>query len=469
MISDPNEPGSKRSNDAYAALRLPQYRLFTFGRNIAGAGDGMKDVVVGWELYARTHNPMTLGWVGIVQASPILLFALLAGHVADTYHRKYVAAAGQFLYSLCIAFLAYLSLSNAPIPYFYLCLFLGISARTFGNPARTALLPQIVPIPMLGNAVSWDTSIRRVAVMSGAAIGGWLLDWTGKSAFVRGLPIFAAAVHSTSGSHHEGFPSFVYLTTAALGMISVVMLLQLHVGHETVVARQPITWDTLVAGIRYIRSTRIVLATISLDLFAVLFGGATTLLPVYARDILRVGPEGLGWLRAAPSAGALVMALTTAHMPPMRFPGRSMLWAVVGFGVATIVFGFSRSMTLSIVALVFVGGLDMVSVVVRQTLIQTLTPNEMRGRVNAVNAIFINSSNELGGFESGVIARLFGTVFSVVSGGIASIMVTAAAAQMWPALRNYNAHEHQTSLEVWEEQLNASQEAGLLAQRANNK
>jgi len=441
MNSSESESVGTRGRDSYAALRLPQYRLFTIGRNISGAGDSMQAVVVGWELYARTHNTVTLGLVGLVQAAPILIFALLAGHVADRYPRKLVAVTGQALFAISSIALAVLSLCHAGIGWFYVCLFCGISVRTFGNPARTALLPQVVPMAYLGNAISWDTTIRRVAVMSGAALGGFLLDWSGRPIFIRYLPNLAHGVHGVHGEHRDGYPAVIYLMTAVLGLTSAVLLTRLSVKQATRVPKAPITWESLMGGIRYIRSTHIVLGTISLDLLAVLFGGATSLLPVYQKDILHVGPEGLGWLRAAPSAGALIMAFVSAHLPPMRHPGRAMLWAVVGFGISTIVFGFSRSMPLSLAALVIVGGLDMVSVVVRQTLIQTLTPDEMRGRVNAVNSIFINSSNEIGGFESGVLAHWTSPVFSVVSGGIASILITIYAAARWPALTNYNAHD----------------------------
>jgi len=197
------------------------------------------------------------------------------------------------------------------------------------------------------------------------------------------------------------------------------------------------TLKTLFAGVHFIRARKDVLGVISLDLFAVLLGGVTTLMPIYAKDILNVGPGGLGWLRAAPSAGALCMALFLAHRRPFTFPGRSMLWAVAGFGVATIVFGYSRSLPLSLAALFWVGALDMISVVVRQTLVQTLTPNAMRGRVNAVNSVFMNSSNEIGGFESGVVAQWTSPLWSVVSGGMGTLLVVGAAALIWPAIARY--------------------------------
>jgi MFS family permease len=403
-------------HDPYAALRLREYRLFVVGRNLSGFGDNMQSVVVGWELYQRTGKAITLGYAGLVQALPIFLFALAAGHLADRHSRKWIVINAQTVFCLCSVALARLSATHADIRLYFLCLLCATTARAFGNPARGALLPQVVPPNLLGNAVSWDTSIRRIAVMSGAALGGWLLA-------------------------QSGHASTVYLATAALGLFSILLLALLSDSGRPPSSREPATWRTLIAGIVYIRHTSIILATITLDLFAVLLGGATSLLPIYAKDILHVGPRGLGWLRAAPSAGALVMAIALAHLPPFRFPGRVMLWAVAGFGAATVIFGYSLSMPLSLAALFLVGALDMISVVVRQTLVQTLTPNEMRGRVNAVNSVFISASNEVGGFESGVVAQWTSPLFSVVSGGIGSLLVVAAAALIWPAIRAFDAQK----------------------------
>jgi len=373
----------------------------------------MQSVVVGWELYERTHRPMTLGYVGLAQALPILLFALMAGHVADNFPRRRIAIIAQLVFCSCSLALCALSARSAPIWLFYVCLFCSASARAFGNPARGALLPQIVPLGMLGSAISWDTSLRRIAVVSGAALGGWALAVTRA-------------------------PWAVYMINSALGAMSAMLLVPIAVRAAPAAARERVTWTTLVAGIHYIMRADLILATISLDLFAVLLGGATTLLPVYATDILHVGPDKLGWLRAAPSVGALVTALSLAHLPAFRRPGRVMLWNVAGFGVATVVFGLSRSLWLSLAALFLTGAFDMVSVVIRQTLIQTQTPDEMRGRVNAVNSVFISSSNELGGYESGLVAQLFSPVVSVVSGGIGAVLVVIGAAVAWPSLRRYD-------------------------------
>lgn len=432
--------------DAYAALRLQEYRRYTFGRNLSGAGEAMQSVVVVWELYARTHSSLTLGYVGLVQVIPVFLFAIVAGHIADRYPRKTIVVVTQLLSSLCTILLAVLSSVHAPVSLFLFCLFLGMTCRAFCNPARGAILPQIVPAGILANAVSWDTSVRRVAVMLGQAMGGFLLDWTGRPAFAALLPGVVVALRTASTTHVIGkpdsaLPAFIYLLTAACGTLSALTIstIRIHEPHDELpFKRQTLEWSTLLDGIRYIRTNRIILETISLDLFAVLFGGATALLPVYQKDILHLGPEALGWMRASSSFGALVTAVTCAHMRGFKHPGRAMLWAVFGFGIATIAFGLSRNVILSVIALAALGALDMVSVVVRQTLIQTLTINKMRGRVNAVNAIFVNSSNEIGAFESGVVAHLAGPVFSVVSGGIGSVIIAATAAVKWPALRSYS-------------------------------
>jgi MFS family permease len=230
----------------------------------------------------------------------------------------------------------------------------------------------------------------------------------------------------------------VYVLAGLIGLSCAWLLSRLQLSEERSTKREPVTWAALAAGIHYVRGTHIILATITLDLLAVLFGGAVSLLPVYASDILHTGAGSLGLMRSAGSFGALITALLMTHLPPVRRPGRVMLTAVAGFGVVTIVFGYSHSMPVTLVALALIGALDMISVVVRQTLIQTLTPNEMRGRVNAINAIFVNSSNEIGGIESGVVSRYTNPVFSVVSGGVGCLLVVAFAAIKWPALRNYD-------------------------------
>jgi len=283
-------------------------------------------------------------------------------------------------------------------------------ALAFHRPAIAALLPQLVPAETFANAVTWSSVGWQLASVIGPAVGGLIIAWR----------------------HHAGI---VYVIDAALMLVFVVCLTRVR-GQQVARARKAVTLQSLLGGVRFVWHTKVILAAITLDLFAVLFGGATTLLPVFAKDILHVGAEGFGWLRASPSMGAVIVAMLLLGRPPMRRAGKSLLLAVAGFGVATIVFGLSRSFPLSILMLVLAGGLDMISVVVRQTLVQLRTPDEMRGRVSAVNSVFIDTSNELGGFESGASAALFGPIISVVGGGIVTVLVVTAVAFAWPELRS---------------------------------
>ena len=395
--------------DPYAALRYSDYRFFLAGRLAANMGSQMIDVAIGWELYERTNRALALGYVGLVQVVPIILLALPAGHVADRFDRKRVALMSLLLLIAGSLSLAAISFTVAPIPLIYLTLFVIGVALAFHRPAVAALLPQLVPAERFANAVTWNSVGWQLASVVGPAVGGLIIAWR----------------------HHAGI---VYVIDAALMMVFVVCLTQIR-GRQLVRARKAVTVHTLLGGVRFVWHTKEILAAITLDLFAVLFGGATTLLPVFAKDILHVGAEGFGWLRAAPSIGAVLVAILLLGRPPMRRAGRSLLIAVAGFGIATIVFGLSRSFPLSLVMLVLAGGLDMISVVVRQTLVQLRTPDEMRGRVSAVNSVFIDTSNELGGFESGASAALLGPVVSVVGGGIVTVLVVSAISIAWPELR----------------------------------
>jgi MFS family permease len=396
--------------DPYAALRYSDYRFFLAGRLAASMGSQMIDVAIGWELYERTSRALALGYVGLVQVVPIILLALPAGHVADRFDRKRVVQLSLLVLIAASLALAAISFTVAPIPLIYLTLFVIGVALAFHRPAVAALLPQLVPADRFANAVTWNSVGWQLASVVGPALGGLIIAWR----------------------HHAGI---VYVIDAALMMVFVICLTQIR-GQQVVRARKAVTMQTLLGGVRFVWHTKVILAAITLDLFAVLFGGATTLLPVFAKDILHVGAEGFGWLRAAPSIGAVLVAVLLLGRPPMRRAGRSLLIAVAGFGIATIVFGFSRSFPLSLVMLVLAGGLDMISVVVRQTLVQLRTPDEMRGRVSAVNSVFIDTSNELGGFESGASAALFGPVVSVVGGGIVTVLVVSAVAIAWPELRS---------------------------------
>jgi MFS family permease len=311
----------------------------------------------------------------------------------------------------CSLLLAWLSLSGGPVWAMFATLFMSGVARAFLQPAKASLLPHIVPREAFSNAVTWNMSGFQLAAIAGPAACGWIIGWS-----------------------HVTWP--VYLLDAFCTLIFVSLLAMIHVPRHAVTAAAA-TRENLLAGFRVVCRNKILLASITLDMFAVLLGGAVALLPVYADDILHVGPLGYGWLRTAPAVGALVFSFLIAHLPPIKHAGKTLLWVVAGFGVATVVFGCSTSYPLSLFMLFLTGTFDIVSVVIRHTLVQLLTPDEMRGRVSAINSVFIGASNELGGFESGLVAQLFTPVISVVSGGVGTLLVVAAAAWLWPELRHY--------------------------------
>ena len=338
-----------------------------------------------------------------------------AGQAADHLNRKALYVSALFLAALASAGLAALSIIQGPVSLTYPCLILAGCARALSAPARWALLPQIVPIDDLPNAVTWNSSGWQVAAVLGPALGGAVIAWTGQAA-----------------------PAYVI---AAGGALACAGLIAATRPRPAARRAEPPTLSSLLDGIRFVWATPLILATITLDLFAVLLGGATALLPVYARDILHVGATGLGWLRAAPAVGAFLTAMVLAHRPPLQRAGRALLVAVAGFGAATIGFGLSREPALSFLLLAVTGAFDNVSVVVRGTLVQLLTPDEMRGRVAAVNLIFIGSSNELGEFESGVTASWFGAVPAVVLGGVGTLLVVAVWSTLFRSLRKVDRME----------------------------
>ncbi|MCG3178569.1 MAG: Enterobactin exporter EntS [Phycisphaerae bacterium] len=399
-------------HDAYAALRIPAFRRLLLGGQIVSIGASAQSLAIGWEMYARTNEPLALGLVGLVQAIPMLLLTLPAGYLADISDRRRLMVVSMVLTSATSLGLAAFSYFHGSIWMMYVLLFLDSCAMRLGWPARSALLPLVVPADAFENAIKWRTSLGQISGMVGPAIGGFIIAWSVPAA---------------------------YVISAATTILFVFLLLSLHVPAGTRAAPGRML-RRVAEGVGFVWRRKMLLGAISLDMFGVLLGGAVYLLPIFARDILAPGgglsPErALGYLRAAPAAGALVMALVLAHAPPLRKAGRTMLLAVAGFGAATIVFGLSRNLWLSIAMLALTGALDNISVVVRHTLVQLATPNEMRGRVSAVNAMFISSSNELGGFESGAVAHFFGPVVSVVSGGIGTVAVVVAWAGLFPSLR----------------------------------
>lgn len=397
-------------HDAYAALRFRDFRLLISGRFAAQVGEMMVSVAIGWELYERTHEPLALGLVGLVQVIPVILLSLPGGYVADRYNRRLIALCSQLVLMLCSLALALLSAVQGSLPLIYLCLTVIGIARAFNNPAEGALTPQTVPKEYYYNATAWSSSVWQVSSILGPAVGGLILAITQSGVAV-------------------------YLTNVVAGGVLVVVLLMLHVQpHESTTSSEP-PMKSLLTGIRFVRGTPVILGAISLDMFAVLLGGATFLLPVYAQDILHVDATGLGILRAAPSLGAVCMTLIIARRPPFKNVGRVLLWAVAGFGIATILFGLSTSFWFSVAMLALTGALDNISVIIRHTLILSRTPQGMMGRVSAVNTVFIGASNELGGFESGVAAALLGPVGAVVFGGFGTIAVVGALALLVPDLR----------------------------------
>jgi MFS family permease len=374
------------------------------GNFLSVVGRQMLSVCVGWEVYRRTGSAYDLGLIGLTGALPIITLAIPAGHLADRFSRRTILMVSQIVAAFTSLALAFVSYTRADIRWIFALLFLTGSARTFGWAARGAFMVNLVPKEDFNNAVTWNSSAFGVASAIGPALAGLMLV------------------------HHPFW--VVYVADATCSVAFFLLLMGARVRQEKAAPRAS-GFEGLFDGLRFVWRTKIVLATITLDLFAVLFGGATALLPIFADRILHVGPAGLGWLRSAPSIGAICMAMTLAHSRPMPRPGVSLLLAVTGFGGATIVFGLSRSFPLSLAMLFLTGVFDNVSVVVRNTLVQLLTPDEMRGRVSAVNNVFIGSSNEVGAFESGVTAEWFGPILSVVGGGIATILTVVLIATVW--------------------------------------
>lgn len=375
----------------------------------------MQTTAVGWQLYELTNSAYVLGGVGLVQVLPLILLALPAGHVADRYNRRHIMMIAEVLLAMCALGLACISLVGSTenqwlgVALIYLCLFVSGVARAFEGPARAALLPQVVPRAAFTNAVTWASGGFQLASVIGPALGGLLIAQLGGA-------------------------SVVYVANAVFSLAFFSLLTTIK-SKDIASSTHAATLEALAAGVRFVRRTRVILAAITLDMFAVLLGGATTLLPVYAKDILHTDAAGLGWLLAATPAGAVAMVLVLAYRPPLRHAGRTLLWAVTIFGVCTILFGLSRSFTFSLVWLFLLGAADQISVVIRSTLVQTKTPNELRGRVSAVNSMFVGTSNELGGFESGFVAGLVGPVATVVGGGVGTLVVVGIVALLFPQLR----------------------------------
>ncbi len=401
-------------HDSYASLRIPSFRWLVASIMCMTVATQLRGVVVAWQVYAITRDPLSLGLIGLAEALPFIGVALFAGHVADRLDRRRIVLAALVLTLACAVAFLVITFRGRQHPWhsavpFYAVIFVSGIGRSFLMPARTALAAELVPRELYANATAWRTSSWQFAAVTGPALGGVL--------------------------YAVGGPLTAYSADVALMLVALIAMRGVK---APAVRRTPSTGSIirgLKEGVAFLRGQAVLLGAMSLDLFSVLFGGAVALLPIFASDILHVGPAGLGALRAAPAAGAVVMSLWLAHRPPLRRAGRSLLINVGLYGAAMIGFAFSRHFVLSLVLLAASGMVDTVSVVVRSTLLQIFTPDALLGRVAAVNAVFIGSSNEIGAFESGVTARLLGAVGSVLLGGAMTLGVVGLTAWRAPALR----------------------------------
>jgi MFS family permease len=395
--------------DRFAALRHPGVVPFAIGKFFSAVASTSISVAVGYQLYQDTNSPLALGLTGLFEVVPVIVLSVFAGSVADRYKKRSIAALSHLALAFLALALALIAYSKGSVPLYYGVMTLMGAAMAFRSPSVSPLLPQLVPAQEFANANSWFSSLYEIASMVGPALTGMLI------AFFAGTTV-----------------TFVFAALSHLLFVLVLVRLPLkndvaQTGHQS--------WRDMLEGFRFVFRIKVFLAAITLDLFAVLFGGAVALLPIFARDILQTGPTGLGWLRVAPAVGALSMALVQTRLQPWKRPGLILLCVVIGFGLSTIGFAMSKVYWLSFLFLVMTGVFDNVSVVIRGTLEQSLTPNALRGRVSAVHAIFIGLSNELGAFESGLTAHLFGTVESVLIGGCGSLLVVLLVAVFFPALR----------------------------------
>jgi MFS family permease len=408
--TEPVPVDSPEHRDNYGALRFLSFRLLLAGVFLTMFGQQMLTVAIGWELYARTGSALALGGVGLAQVIPLILLFLPAGYAADNFSRKHILMISQAVAAVATLGLALLSFQQGPLILIYGCLVLLGCAQSFTSPASSAMVSQVIPTEAFENAMTWRSSSTQLSAVLGPATGGFLIGLLGGT-------------------------SSVYLISGLFFLIVVLLLFFTKVGEQKVPAAASRKLSSLIDGVRFLWQTQVMLAAITLDLFAVLLGGAVALLPIFATSILHVGPIGLGWLQASSSLGAVGMALLLAHRPTFKHAGPVLLLAVAGFGVATVIFGLSHWFLLSLLMLFVLGALDNISVVIRSTLVLVRTPDEMRGRVSAVNFLFIGTSNQLGGFESGLTAQFFGPVWSVVLGGIGTILVVSLVAAYWPEMR----------------------------------
>ena len=414
-------------HDPYAALRVPAFRMFVISLMAMTVGVQIQGIAVAWQLYAATNDPLALGLAGLAEVLPFLAFALPAGHWADRHDRKRLALMGISVLVLCAALFLAMTIGlgkhdsgaqrhvggtswSSPLAIYIVLAVSGV-ARAILQPARQALGTMIVPASLYANAATWRSSIWQFGSVVGPAIGGLLFAFAG--------PLATYAV------------TFALLLLAWWGMSAV----RVPARDEHALATASTAGAGILEGVRFVLRDKLVLAALSLDMFAVLFGGATALLPVFTKTVLHVSPEWLGYLRAAPAVGAVLMALVIAHQPVIEKAGRTLLIAVAVWGLSIIGFALSRNVWVSCALLAMGGAVDSISVVIRSTLLQARTPPHVMGRVMAVNSIFIGSANEIGAFESGLTARLFGAVNSVLLGGVVTLVVVASMAVLSPTLR----------------------------------
>ena len=401
--------------DPYIALRFWEFRNFTIARLCITIASQMQAVIVGWQIYEITKDPLSLGLIGLAEAIPSISVLFFSGHITDTSDRKKIVMASVFLMTICSMLL--LVIASGSLDFtdqmtvygIYAVIFLSGIGRGFSAPSFFAFVSQLVPKENLPNAITWNTTTWQTGAVSGPAIGGLLYGIIG--------------------------PTNTYVAILIFWIISIALLIPIKKKPKPEQLESQSLIEQLTAGLKFVFEKKIILGAITLDLFAVLFGGAVALLPIFAGEILFVGPEGLGALRAAPSIGAVIMAVYMTRKPLTKYAGRNLIIGVFGFGICIIVFGLSRNFFLSFAALLLSGAFDSVSVVIRATIIQLMTPDNMKGRVSAVNSIFIGSSNEIGAFESGVAAKFLGTVPSVIFGGIMTLLIVTFVTFISPRMR----------------------------------
>jgi MFS family permease len=401
---------SAAASDGYVAFRYRDFRLHCCARLLYGGALSMQAVAIGWYIYSLTRDPFALGIAGLSSFLPAASLSLFTGHIADVYNRRVIltmALLTSSLASLSLFLIAYTG--GRHVGAIYACLLIAGVARAFANPSAQALTPNLVPKEHFANAITWYSSAWSAARIAGPALGGLLYI------FGPTVPFLIA---------------FVSIASAATCIFSI------RNPGPTRKTGAAVTWTTLSAGLNFIRSRKVILGSISLDLFAVLFGGATALLPIIAQDVMHTGPWGLGLLRSSPALGAILMGTFLAHSPIRGRAGKKMLIAVGVYGLATILFGLSDNLLLSMGLLTMVGAADQISVVVRHTVVQSETPDDMRGRVAAVNSVFVSGASDLGEFESGVTAGWFGAIPAILLGGVATIACAVVWAKMFPALRD---------------------------------